>query len=114
MTSTAVPARSGISKELAAKGASVVVPRMLEAGAARCSIVDMASIHGTVSALGNGAYTAAKPGVVGITENAAAEYGPQGLRINLAGPATSGHRSSKAVSVLRSCRAWRANPPSTA
>jgi NAD(P)-dependent dehydrogenase (short-subunit alcohol dehydrogenase family) len=46
----------------------------------------MASIHGMVAALGNGAYTAAKHGVVGITRNAAAEYGPQGLRINCVGP----------------------------
>lgn len=46
----------------------------------------MASVHGTVAALGNGAYTAAKHGVVGITKNAAAEYGPQGLRINSVGP----------------------------
>lgn len=62
------------------------IPQMLEAGAAKCSIVNMASIHGTVAALGNGAYTAAKHGVVGITKNAAAEYGPQGLRINSVGP----------------------------
>jgi NAD(P)-dependent dehydrogenase (short-subunit alcohol dehydrogenase family) len=47
----------------------------------------MASIHGTVAAIGNGAYTAAKHGVVGLTKNAAAEYGPQGLRINCVGPA---------------------------
>ncbi len=63
------------------------IPAMLAAGAERCSIVNMASIHGTVAALGNGAYTAAKHGVVGITRNAAAEYGPQGLRINCVGPA---------------------------
>jgi NAD(P)-dependent dehydrogenase (short-subunit alcohol dehydrogenase family) len=62
------------------------IPQMLEAGAAKCAIVNMASIHGTVAALGNGAYTAAKHGVVGITKNAAAEYGPQGLRINSVGP----------------------------
>jgi NAD(P)-dependent dehydrogenase (short-subunit alcohol dehydrogenase family) len=62
------------------------IPQMLEAGAQRCAIVNMASIHGTVAALGNGAYTAAKHGVVGITKNAAAEYGPQGLRINSVGP----------------------------
>ena len=47
----------------------------------------MASIHGTVAAIGNGAYTAAKHGVVGLTKSAAAEYGPQGLRINCVGPA---------------------------
>lgn len=62
------------------------IPQMLEAGAAKCAIVNMASIHGTVAAPGNGAYTAAKHGVVGITKNAAAEYGPQGLRINSVGP----------------------------
>jgi NAD(P)-dependent dehydrogenase (short-subunit alcohol dehydrogenase family) len=63
------------------------IPAMLEAGAGRCAIVNMASIHGAVAAIGNGAYTAAKHGVVGLTKNAAAEYGPQGLRINCVGPA---------------------------
>jgi NAD(P)-dependent dehydrogenase (short-subunit alcohol dehydrogenase family) len=63
------------------------IPAMLKAGAARSAIVNMASIHGTVAAIGNGAYTAAKHGVVGLTKNAAAEYGPQGLRINCVGPA---------------------------
>ena len=62
------------------------IPAMLAAGAAECAIVNMASIHGTVAAIGNGAYTAAKHGVVGLTKNAAAEYGPQGLRINCVGP----------------------------
>lgn len=61
------------------------IPAMLEAGPG-CAIVNMASIHGTVAAIGNGAYTAAKHGVVGLTKNAAAEYGPQGLRINCVGP----------------------------
>jgi NAD(P)-dependent dehydrogenase (short-subunit alcohol dehydrogenase family) len=63
------------------------IPAMLEAGARECAIVNMASIHGTVAAIGNGAYTTAKHGVVGLTKNAAAEYGPQGLRINCVGPA---------------------------
>jgi NAD(P)-dependent dehydrogenase (short-subunit alcohol dehydrogenase family) len=63
------------------------IPAMLRAGARECAIVNMASIHGTVAAIGNGAYTAAKHGVVGLTKNAAAEYGPQGLRINCVGPA---------------------------
>jgi NAD(P)-dependent dehydrogenase (short-subunit alcohol dehydrogenase family) len=62
------------------------IPAMLKTGAARCAIVNMASIHGMVAAIGNGAYTAAKHGVVGLTKNAAAEYGPQGLRINCVGP----------------------------
>lgn len=63
------------------------IPAMLSAGAGECAIVNMASIHGTVAAIGSGAYTAAKHGVVGLTKNAAAEYGPQGLRINCVGPA---------------------------
>ncbi len=63
------------------------IPAMLKAGARTCAIVNMASIHGIVAAVGNSAYTAAKHGVVGLTRNAAAEYGPQGLRINCVGPA---------------------------
>ena len=63
------------------------IPAMLEAGAHNSAIVNMASIHGTVAAPGNSAYTAAKHGVVGLTKNAAVEYGPQGLRINCVGPA---------------------------
>ena len=63
------------------------IPAMLQAGARESAIVNMASIHGTVAAIRNGAYTAAKHGIVGLTKNAAAEYGPQGLRINCVGPA---------------------------
>ena len=63
------------------------IPAMLRTGARECAIVNMASIHGTVAAIGNGAYTTAKHGVVGLTKNAAAEYGPQGLRVNYVGPA---------------------------
>jgi NAD(P)-dependent dehydrogenase (short-subunit alcohol dehydrogenase family) len=63
------------------------IPAMLEAGGGNCAIVNMASIHGTVAALGNSAYTAAKHGVVGLTKNAAAEYGGKNLRINCVGPA---------------------------
>jgi NAD(P)-dependent dehydrogenase (short-subunit alcohol dehydrogenase family) len=62
------------------------IPAMLETGAAESAIVNMASIHGTVAALANSAYTSSKHAVVGLTKNAAAEYGPQGLRINCVGP----------------------------
>lgn len=51
------------------------IPAMLDAGADKSGIVNMASIHGTVAAPNNGAYTAAKHGVVGLTKNAASEYG---------------------------------------
>lgn len=63
------------------------IPVMLDTGPKQCAIVNMASIHGTVAAIGNGAYTAAKHGVVGLTKSAAAEYAPHGLRINCVGPA---------------------------
>lgn len=63
------------------------IPAMLKTGATGCAIVNMASIHGLVAAPGNSAYTAAKHGVVGLTKNAAVEYGAQGLRINCVGPA---------------------------
>jgi NAD(P)-dependent dehydrogenase (short-subunit alcohol dehydrogenase family) len=63
------------------------IPAMLRAGARDSAIVNMASIHGTVAAIGNAAYTAAKHGVVGLTKNAAVEYGLHGLRINCVGPA---------------------------
>ena len=58
------------------------IPAMLAAGDG-CAIVNMASIHGMVAAPGNGAYTAAKHGVVGITKNTAAEYGALRLRTQL-------------------------------
>ncbi len=63
------------------------IPAMLQTGPEKCAIVNMASIHGTVAAIGHGAYTAAKHGVVGLTKNAAVEYAPMGLRINCVGPA---------------------------
>jgi NAD(P)-dependent dehydrogenase (short-subunit alcohol dehydrogenase family) len=62
------------------------IPAMLDAGARESAIVNMASIHGAVAAPQSSAYTAAKHGVVGLTKNAAAEYGAQGLRINSVGP----------------------------
>jgi NAD(P)-dependent dehydrogenase (short-subunit alcohol dehydrogenase family) len=62
------------------------IPAILASGAAEGAIVNMTSIHGAVAAPGYAAYTAAKHGVVGLTRNAAAEYGAQGLRVNAIGP----------------------------
>lgn len=53
----------------------------------QCAIVNMTSIHGHVAILNNAAYTASKHGLLGVTKNAAAEYGPQGIRINAVSPA---------------------------
>ncbi|RZJ68755.1 MAG: SDR family oxidoreductase [Flavobacterium sp.] len=49
-------------------------------------IVNMASIHGTVAAPMNAAYTATKHGVVGLTKNIAVEYGQKNIRCNAVGP----------------------------
>jgi NAD(P)-dependent dehydrogenase (short-subunit alcohol dehydrogenase family) len=60
------------------------LPAMLESGGG--SIVNMASILGSVGFANSPAYVAAKHGVVGLTKTAAVEYSAQGVRINSVGP----------------------------
>lgn len=60
------------------------IPAMLRSGGG--SIVNMASILGHVGFAGAPAYVSAKHGVVGLTENAALEYGQYGIRVNAVGP----------------------------
>lgn len=50
------------------------------------SIINIASILGAVGFATAPAYTAAKHGVVGLTQAAALEYSAQGVRINAVGP----------------------------
>ncbi|NYI79110.1 SDR family NAD(P)-dependent oxidoreductase [Nocardioides panzhihuensis] len=76
----------GINLSGVAYGLRYQIPELLKAGAGESAIVNMASIHGEVAAPGNAAYTATKHAVVGLTKNAAAEYGAAGLRINAVGP----------------------------
>lgn len=60
------------------------IPAMLAGG--RGAIVNMASIAGKVGLANAGGYTAAKHGVVGLTETAAVEYGTRGIRVNAVAP----------------------------
>ncbi|WP_446686940.1 SDR family NAD(P)-dependent oxidoreductase [Paracoccus niistensis] len=58
----------------------------MAAAGTKGSIVNMASILGSVGFAGSSAYVAAKHGVVGMTKSAAWEYGPRGIRVNAVGP----------------------------
>lgn len=60
------------------------IPAMLESGGG--SIVNIASILGSVGFASAPAYVAAKHGVVGLTKNAAIEYATRGIRVNSVGP----------------------------
>jgi NAD(P)-dependent dehydrogenase (short-subunit alcohol dehydrogenase family) len=60
------------------------LPAMLKAGGG--SIVNMASILAMVGFRGSCAYVAAKHGILGLTQNAALEYGQQKIRVNAVGP----------------------------
>jgi NAD(P)-dependent dehydrogenase (short-subunit alcohol dehydrogenase family) len=60
------------------------IPAMLANGGG--SIVNMASILGSVGFAQSVAYVAAKHGVVGMTKTAALEYAKQGIRVNSVGP----------------------------
>lgn len=60
------------------------IPAMRERGGG--SIVNIASILGSVGFATAPAYVAAKHGVVGLTKNAALEHAADGIRINSVGP----------------------------
>jgi NAD(P)-dependent dehydrogenase (short-subunit alcohol dehydrogenase family) len=66
-------------------GMKYQIPALLQARGG--AIVNIASILGSVAFAHAPAYTAAKHGVVGLTQAAALDYSPAGLRINCVGPA---------------------------
>ena len=65
-------------------GMRAQIPAMLRNGGG--SIINLASVLGSVGGPRSPAYTAAKHGVVGLTQAAAWEYGTQGVRVNAVGP----------------------------
>lgn len=60
------------------------IPVMLNSGGG--AIINMASVLGQAGFEQSPAYVAAKHGVLGLTKNAAIEYGRLGIRINSVGP----------------------------
>jgi meso-butanediol dehydrogenase/(S,S)-butanediol dehydrogenase/diacetyl reductase len=62
-----------------------VLPSMIERGGG--AIVNIASVNG-LSALGNEAYSAAKAGVINLTQGIAVRYGGHGVRCNAIAPGT--------------------------
>lgn len=65
-------------------GMKYQIQAMLKSGGG--SIVNISSILGSVGFAGSAGYSAAKHGVVGLTQTAALEYSAQNIRINAVGP----------------------------
>lgn len=60
------------------------IPAMIAAGGG--SIINMASVLGSVGFANSSAYVTAKHGLVGLTKNAALEYATDHVRVNAVGP----------------------------
>ncbi len=65
-------------------GVQAQIKAMLTIGGG--SIINLASLLGSVGGPRSPAYSAAKQGVIGLTQTAAWEYDGQGIRINAVGP----------------------------
>lgn len=65
-------------------GLRAQLPAMVAAGGG--SIVNMASVLGAVGIPMSSAYVTAKHGLIGLTQNAALEYGADKVRVNAVGP----------------------------
>jgi NAD(P)-dependent dehydrogenase (short-subunit alcohol dehydrogenase family) len=61
-----------------------VLPEMIERGSG--SIINIASLHGSLTAQGQFPYAAAKSGLIGLTRSLALEVAPHGIRVNAVSP----------------------------
>lgn len=59
------------------------IPQMIKSGG---SIVNLSAVNGLVGIPGLAPYTAAKHGIIGLTQTAALEFACQGIRINAVAP----------------------------
>jgi NAD(P)-dependent dehydrogenase (short-subunit alcohol dehydrogenase family) len=73
----------GVNLKGTFNGIRAAVPIMLDAGGG--SIVNMASVSGVRPTRGEAPYSAAKAGVIALTQSAALEYGPT-IRVNCVSP----------------------------
>lgn len=65
-------------------GIKYAIPALLASGGG--SIINVASIAGSISVVNMSAYIASKHAVVGLTKAVAMEYSAQGIRVNAVGP----------------------------
>jgi NAD(P)-dependent dehydrogenase (short-subunit alcohol dehydrogenase family) len=67
-------------------GIKYAIPHLRAAGGG--SVVNMASVQGLVGFPGWAGYAATKGGIIALTQQAAVEYGPEGIRVNCLAPGT--------------------------
>lgn len=67
-------------------GMKFAIPHLRAAGGG--SIVNMASVQGLVGFPGWAGYAATKGAIIALTQQAAVEYGPEGIRVNCLAPGT--------------------------
>lgn len=85
------------------------IPQMREAGGG--TIVNLASISGTVSAPRHAAYGAAKAGIVNLTASLAAELGPDRIRVNAVAPGGILTPASMAIMPPQELERFKASVP---
>jgi NAD(P)-dependent dehydrogenase (short-subunit alcohol dehydrogenase family) len=76
----------------------------------RGAILNIASVNG-LTGIGEEAYSAAKAGMVNLTQNLAVRYGDQGIRVNCVAPGTIrtpiwGERVARDPQVFEKLAAW--------